>query len=195
MTLSLNFSKLKPFLTDDTLVLTPNARTQQAIYAGQIKETELEQVISPCEILTFPQWQNELWTELSFIQPTPNLVSKTALILWMESIISEETEWNLTNVSGVANKVVEAYQNLLAWKLSINDILEHIGIQSIDDESSINTNQSSPEVDYFIKWIEKYNEKAKIKGMICSIEMLDYIFKNIELLHQRIATHKLNSRH
>ncbi len=191
MTLSLNYSKIKPLVTDNCLILTPNARTQKAIYAGQALDTALETATTPNAVRSFSQWQKELWSELSFLKVNPNLISKPVLKLWIENIISNEPDWSLTNESGVANKVVEAFQNLVAWNLNLDDIQEN-SLKQLSSDELFNVNQqSSLEVSYFIKWINEYKNVAYTKNIICSFEILRNLLENMDILYQKLSTQRL----
>ena len=179
MTISLDFLKIKSLISDESLILTPNARTQQALYNGQIAETKVGKIITPHKTLSFTQWQNELWIELSFLKVLPKPISKQLLKLWIEDLVAKEPDWNLTNESGVANKVVEAFQNLIAWDLSLNDIQDgNLSLETFDSQMKL-------EVSCFIQWIEQYQKIAESKNIICTFEKLKYISNSLELLYRR----------
>jgi len=198
MTISLKFSEIKSKLSDNSLILTPNARTQQALFNGQMAETTVGKVITPHRILSFTQWQNELWTELSFRKTMPKLISKTVLKLWIEELIATEPDWNLTNESGVANKVVEAFQSSVAWNLSYEDIQKNDFGFGGNDQSQKNlelftdNHQSSLEVSYFLKWLDQYNKIAASKNIICTFEMLKYIISSIDIKSQKPDENRLS---
>lgn len=159
MTLSLDFAKLSTLISSQTLILTPNARTQKAIYSGQLANLAENQVVESVDVRSFSQWQNDLWSELSFIQPLPKTLSNLAIKSWLEKLVRQEPAWTLTNPSGVANKLVEAYQNLLQWRLCLDDIA---------------SNQSA-EIDYFKIWIAKFEIFCKRKNLIAAFATLDII--------------------
>ncbi|PCI71287.1 MAG: hypothetical protein COB38_06085 [Gammaproteobacteria bacterium] len=188
MTISLDFSKIKSLISDESLILTPNARTQQALYNGQIAKTKVGKVITAHKILSFTQWQNELWIELSFLKDLPKPISKQLLKSWIEDLIAKEPDWNLTNESGVANKVVEAFQNLIAWDLPLNDIKdENLSLEIFDSQMKL-------EVSCFIKWIEQYEKIAESKSVICSFEKLKYISNRLELLYRKNSDNVLSNK-
>ncbi|PHS17517.1 MAG: hypothetical protein COA86_09495 [Kangiella sp.] len=180
MTISLDFSKIKSLISDGSLILTPNARTQQALYNGQIAETKVGKIITAHKISSFTQWQNELWIELSFLEILPKLISKQVLKSWIEDLVAKESDWNLTNESGVANKVVEAFQNLIAWDLSLTDI------QDETLENEIFNSQTKLEVSCLIKWIEQYKKVAESKNVICSFEQLKYVYNSLNFLYKNV---------
>lgn len=175
MTLSLDFAKLSPLITHQTLILTPNARTQKAIYSGQLTKLVENQVVESIDVRSFSQWQDDLWTELSFFQPLPKRSSNLTLSSWLEKLIRLEPAWTLTNPSGVANKVLEAYQNLLQWRLSLEDIVGH---QTI-------------EIDYFKIWITKIQKFCKQKKLIATFEVLASLEQNISKLLPCLPKHLL----
>jgi len=175
MTLSLDFAKLTTLISSQTLILTPNARTQKAIYSGQLANLAENQVVESIDVRSFSQWQNDLWSELSFIQPLPKRLSNLAIKSWLEKLVRQEPAWTLTNPSGVANKLVEAYQNLLQWRLCIHDI----------------ANNQSTEIDYFKIWIAKLEKFCKQKDLIATFATLDTISQCLENLLPILPKHIL----
>ncbi len=175
MTLSLDFTRLSPLITDQSLILTPNARTQKAIYSGQLSELAENQVIESIDVRSFSQWQDDLWSELSFGQTLPKRLSNLAIKSWLEKLVRNESAWTLTNPSGVANKVVEAYQNLIQWDLNLDDI---------------QANQTT-EIDYFKLWIKKLEVFCKEKKLIASFASLAAIRQHLNELLPCLPKHIL----
>ncbi|MGB0495929.1 MAG: hypothetical protein ACPGJI_06205, partial [Kangiellaceae bacterium] len=189
MTLSLNFQQLMPLVSEDCLVLTPNSRTQKAIYAGQALNSCIGEVITSIDVRSFSQWQNDLWSELSFVMKTPRKISKQSLITWLENKIEKEPDWSLTNDTGMANKVVEAYQNIVAWQLTLNEVTkfnsETFNATTEFDQANDNL---SIEVGYFFKWIKAFKQLCVKRNLISEVELLDFIFKNLTTLKTVIPT-------
>lgn len=156
MALSLDFNKLSSLLTDNTLILTPNARTQKAIYTGRLSNLTENQVVESIDVRSLSQWQDDLWSELSFSQTIPKRLSNLAIKSWLEKQVRNESAWTLTNPSGVASKVLEAYQNLIQWDLDLNDIP---------------SNQTT-EIDYFKIWIKKFETFCKKKRLLAAFASL-----------------------
>ena len=175
MTLSLDYHKLAPLMEQYTLILTPNARTQKAIYSGQMLNFHEHQVVESIDVRSFSQWQDHLWSELSFCQILPNKISNLAIKSWLEKLVRDEPDWTLTNPSGVATKILEAYQNLIQWELGLNDVLANETI----------------EIDYFKIWIEKLNIFCDSKKLIPEFALLKYIKTHIDQLVKQIPTHIL----
>lgn len=175
MTLSLNYSKLAPLIKPETLILTPNARTQKAIYSGQAMRCADDQVFSAINVRSFSQWQEHLWAELSFCQVLPTKISNLNIKSWLEKLIIEEPDWALTNPSGVAAKVLEAYQNLIQWELELSDV-------SADE---------SVEIDYFCRWINKLEHFCQGKNLVPEFLILKNIKQNIYQIIKEIPKHIL----
>jgi len=175
MTILLDFNKLSPLITEQTLILTPNARTQKAIYAGQLSQLAENSVVESINVRSFSQWQDELWKALSFRLVLPKRLSNLAFKTWLEKVIQKESAWTLTNPSGVANKVLEAYQNMVNWQL---------------DLASVYAEQST-EIDYFIAWIKKFNQFCQDKNLILQFECLDYISRHLDQCLVSVPQHLL----
>ncbi len=175
MTLSLDFAKLSPLISCQTLILTPNARTQKAVYSGQLIKSAENQVIESIDVRSLTQWQDQLWSELSFFQTLPKRLSNLAIKSWLEKQVRQEPAWTLTNPSGVAIKVMEAYQNLIQWQLCLDDIKGH----------------QSTEIDYFKIWIVKLQKFCKQKKLVATFEVLDIIAQNIDQLLPCLPKHLL----
>jgi len=175
MTLSLDYRKLAPLIGANTLVLTPNARTQKAIYSGQLSSCTENQVIVSADIRSLSQWQEHLWVELSFYKVLPMKLSKLATKSWIEKLVNTESEWVLTNPSGVATKVLEAYQNLVQWELGLNDVVAN----------------ESVEIDYFKSWIEKFEQLCQDKNLIVNFKILQLLRQHIDDLKASLPKHIL----
>jgi len=175
MTLLLDFTKLSPLITSQTLILAPNARTQKAIYAGQLSKLAENQVIESIDVRSFSQWLDDLWSELSFSQTLPKRISNLAMKSWLEKLVRKESAWTLTNPSGVAGKVLEAYQNLIQWDLDLHDIP---------------SNQTT-EIDYFKNWIAKFQFFCKEKKLIAAFAVLNVIRQHLDSLLASLPEHIL----
>ena len=175
MTISLDFTPIEKLVTPDTLTLTPNSRTQKAIYSGQIANISNGSVVEPLTIYSMSQWLEALWQELSFWNAVPSRISNILIKSWFEETINKEDEWNLTNSSGVADKVVQAYQNLIQWDHVINDIEEG---QSI-------------EIEYFIKWVNRFEKFCESHDLIANFYILKYLVDNIDKLISVLPKHIL----
>jgi ATP-dependent helicase/nuclease subunit B len=170
MTIKLDYQSLKPHLSDNLLVLTPNSRTQKAVYAARMSELAEGQVDAGLTVKSMSQLVDELWSELSFVIPLPKRISAFVLKVWLEKQIESESEWTLTNPAGVAGKVVDAYQNLVHWRLDVNQLEQG----------------ESTEIDFFIQWISDYQALAKDKGLLAEFSVLQFIIDHISLLENKI---------
>ncbi|MET1256069.1 PD-(D/E)XK nuclease family protein [Aliikangiella maris] len=160
MPLTISFAKVAQYIDNDSLILTPNSRTQKAFIAGAVNHLREGEVIYSPKVMSFSQWQDELWDELSFTRPLPRLVSRLALKIWMKSQIANEEHWQLTNLLGVAEKVIDAYQILHQWDLSIDAISETPTLES----------------QYFVRWIELLEQFLKEKKLLAQISRLNYLY-------------------
>ena len=138
MPITINFAKIAEQIDTNTLVLTPNSRTQKAIIAGFVEQLSEGQVVYSPNVMSFAQWQDYLWSELSFLKPMPNRVGSLELKAWLKEQITADENWQLTNSLGVAEKVLDAYKILNQWGLLLKDI----------------TSLDTVENQYFIQWIE-----------------------------------------
>jgi probable DNA repair protein len=166
MTIAFDFTRIAETVDQDTLILTPNARTQKAVYAGQISSIKDEQVIQSLDVKSLSQWQGELWSELSFLKVLPKRVSSLTLKSWLEKVINQEDAWTLTNSSGVAAKALEAYQNLVHWNLSLSDV--------VPDETT--------EIDYFLSWTEQLHELCTKQNITPEFASLYMILENMDII-------------
>ena len=178
MSLSLDFKKIKHLIKDRTLVLTPNSRTQKAIISGQLKSLSVGSVVESLRIFSLSQWLETLWSELSFYQVLPKKVSELVVKSWIEEQILQETEWTLTNPSGVANKALEAYKNLVLWDLSLEELIRSGTISSI-------------EVDYFVKWMSEFEHFSKERHLIADFLCLKLLNDNLNQLKNILPQHIL----
>ncbi len=175
MTLSLDFSKLSPLVTDKTLILTPNARTQKAVYSGQFYQLPEGQVLEAVDVRSFSQWLNDLWSELSFSQVLPQKLTNLTIKSWLEKQVIEESAWTLTNPSGVATKVLEGYQNLVQWNLKL---------------SNVGSNETV-EIDYFKMWIGAFEQFCTDNHLIAEFKSLSLVLKKLEPLKTYLPKHLL----
>lgn len=185
MTISLDFLKIKPLINDKTLILTPNLRTKNAIISGYLSEHSDQVVSGSLNILSFSQWQEQLWFELSFFKPLPKILSNLAIKTWLEKTIKNEDEWTLTNPSGVANKVLEAYKNLTLWCESIDSLEAN---RELMNEPMT---EISAEVSFFIKWITDLEFFLKNENLISSFLLTSHLLNEFELLKEFLPKHIL----
>ncbi len=178
MSLSLNFNQIKPLIEVDSLILTPNSRTQNAIIAGQLTEPSVDSVLEIVKVSSVNQWIDALWGELSFHLALPKRISSLVITSWLEKEISKEKEWTLTNPSGVANKALEAYKNLCQWGLDLYDLEKE-------------ENNHSLEVEYFIKWLRTFEEFCTQNQLMADFLSLNYINNNIKKLAGILPKHIL----
>jgi len=136
MPISINFDDIKPRLTPNTLILSPNSRTQKALVSGYMQQMVVGDVVRAPEIISISQWLEQLWQSVSFKQAMPRIVGELELKNWLKDLISSDEKWQLTNVLGVAEKVLEAYRNLTLWNKTLSDF------ESLE----------TPENQYFVKW-------------------------------------------
>jgi len=166
MTISLDFAPIKKQITQETLILTPNSRTQKAVLSGQIATISTNDVIESLDVYSLSQWLENLWQELSFYHVLPKRISNLVVKSWFEEIINKENEWSLTNSSGVADKVLQAYQNLIHWNHSINDLEEG----------------DSTEIDYFKQWVNAFEQFCKSCHLISSFSTIQFLTSHIDEL-------------
>ncbi|MCF6193716.1 MAG: hypothetical protein L3J46_05215, partial [Kangiellaceae bacterium] len=178
MTLCLDFKKIKSLIDTGSLILTPNARTQKAVISGQLEGLPQDSVIKTIDVRSLSQWLESLWSELSFYQVLPKKISNLVLKSWIEEQILQESEWTLTNPSGVANKALEAYKNLVLWNLSIEELQQSGTIESI-------------EVDYFVKWMSEFERFSKEKHLIADFLCLKLLNDNLSQLENILPQHIL----
>ncbi len=171
MTIKFDYQSLKPHLSPGLLVLTPNSRTQKAVYAARMSELAEGKVDAGLTVQSMSQLIDELWSELSFVIPLPKRISAFVLKVWLEKQIESESEWTLTNPAGVASKVVDAYQNLVHWRLDISQLAQ----------------AESTEIDFFIQWISDYQTLAEEKGLLAEFAVLEFVIDHLNLLENKIA--------
>jgi len=170
MTISLDFAPIKNHISDNILILTPNSRTQKAVFAGQIASISTNDVIESAEVYSLSQWLESLWQELSFYYVLPKRLSNLLIKSWLEETINNEDEWSLTNSSGVADKVLQAYQNLKHWNLSITDV----------EESDYFGSNDSTEIGYFKQWINRFEKFCKTRHLIANFSIIQFLATHID---------------
>jgi len=175
MTIKFDYQSLKPHLSPDSLVLTPNSRTQKAVYAARMSELAEGKVDAGLKVQSMSQLIDELWSELSFVTPLPKRISAFVLKVWLEKQIESESEWTLTNPAGVAGKVVDAYQNLIHWRLELTQLAQG----------------ESTEIDFFIKWISDYQALAKEKSLLADFAVPNFIIEHLNRLETKLSKHIL----
>ncbi len=168
MPININFTEITPLLSEKTLILTPNSRTQKALISGFIEPLSLGDVVRAPHIISLSQWLDYLWQELSFIEVLPNLIGDLELKVWLKELILKEDHWQLTNALGVAEKVLEAYRNLSLWGKKISDV------DSLD----------TPENQYFVLWITQLENFCSEKNLIPHFYMLAYLSQRMAKLTQ-----------
>lgn len=151
MPIAIDFEKIAEEIGENSLILTPNARTQKAVIAGFVSALSEGEVVYAPKVNAFAQWQNELWRSLAFIQPLPGIVDSLVLKNWLKATIAEDAHWQLTNELGVAEKVLEAYRVLSQWGLTLSEIKDSI---------------ETPESRYFIKWVSQLEQFLKQKNLL-----------------------------
>lgn len=171
MTIKFDYQSLKPHLSPDVLVLTPNSRTQKAVYAARMSELAEGKVDAGLKVQSMSQLIDELWSELSFVIPLPKRISAFVLKVWLEKQIESESEWTLTNPAGVAGKVVDAYQNLIHWRLDLTQLEQG----------------ESTEIDFFIKWMSDYQQLAEEKGLLAEFSILNFILQHLNQLETKLS--------
>ena len=159
MPITINFAKIAEQIDSNTLILTPNSRTQKAIIAGFVEQLAEGEVVYSPNVMSFTQWQASLWSELSFIRPIPKQIGGLELKTWLKAQISADDNWQLTNSLGVAEKVLEAYKILNQWGLQLNDI------------SSSDTIENQ----YFIHWIEALEVFLNDAELVPQFSLLNWL--------------------
>lgn len=170
MPIQINFDEIKPRLTQNSLILTPNLRTQQALVSSYMNSLAVGDVVKAPIILSFSQWQNQLWQELLFVQPLPKMVSPIVLKMWLKTQIDGNENWQLTNSLGVAEKIISGYRDLSAWNKSLLDL------ESLE----------TPENEYFCIWIEQLEAFCKDKNIIVDFNLILILIKSFEKIKNKI---------
>jgi len=166
MTLSLDFASIAAKIDDETLILTPNARTKQALEAGRMQEVAAGDVIRGLKLYSFSQWQHSLWQQLSFVQLLPIPIDNHAIKFWLVQLIEKEDAWVLTNPQGVADQVFSAYQNLCHWRLSLKQL---------------NAGDST-EIKFFIQWIQKLEDFFHKNNLTAEFKQIEFLLSHWDLI-------------
>ena len=166
MPITVSYNVIKDRLADNTLILTPNARTQKAITAGYLSSLKEGDVVTALSVRSFSQWQAELWQELSFNKPLPRVVGGLALKAWLKEQISADENWQLTNELGVAEKILEAYRTLSQWHLSVADI---------GDTETLETQ-------YFCKWVASLENFLLESNLIPQFSLLKELLASSDVI-------------
>lgn len=159
MPITISFDAIKNQLTNETLILTPNSRTQKAIVAGYVQSLNEGDVVYAPNVKSFSQWQTEIWQELSFICPLPKIIDPLVLKTWLKELIAKEENWQLTNELGVAQKVLEGYRILKQWNLDLSHLELPDFVSSLTVENQ-----------YFKQWIfslESFFDKNNFIANFC----------------------------
>jgi len=160
-------------LSQKTLILTPNSRTQQALITGAMQKLAAGEVATDLSIQSFSQWQQHLWQTLSFLRPLPELVANLELKIWLKQLIQQEPHWQLTNALGVAEKVLEALRNLTAWNKAVSDLVQR--------ETS-----ETPETKYFIQWAKQLNAFCDERKLLPQFAKLPFLQSHLKEISEQI---------
>ncbi len=172
MPISIDFKPISKKIIDNTLLLTPNSRTQKALIAGHLESLQEGEVVYALDIQSFSHWITYLWEELSFIEPLPTIVGNLELKTWLKEQISADSNWQLTNELGVAEKLLEAYQTLSQWGLSL---------ESMSNLEELNVAETV-ESQYFVHFIEQLEIFLAEKRLLPRFQQLSYLLQNKKIL-------------
>jgi len=172
MPIRISFDYLASRLTSDSLLIAPNSRTQKAIIAGYMASSSMGEVVEAPVVLSLSQWLQQLWDELSFIQPLPQLIGDLELKTLLKEQIASDDHWQLTNSLGVAEKVLEAYRNLRQWNLELADI----------------TTLETTEHQYFVTWITSLENFLQEKGLIPTFTSIHVLRRHLSKLTERLPS-------
>ena len=170
MPISINTKKINLTSGSNHLVLTPNQRTQQAVIAGFMADLREGDVVQSPQVLSFSQWCEQLWQQLSFSQTLPKIISQLALKNWIKNYIVAENKWHLTNPLGVAEKVLDAYKNLSLWDLQLSDI------KQVDTQECKN----------FIHWITQLQSWLSGKNCIAGFTLIHYLIEHFQTIQSSL---------
>ncbi|MGX5174513.1 PD-(D/E)XK nuclease family protein [Aliikangiella sp. IMCC44653] len=122
MPITINTTKIQSQDSDGCLFLAPNARTKQALIAGFVANAAEGEVRVAQSVYSFSEWLDLLWEELSFQVLLPVIIGNLELKSWLKQKIEADTQWQLTNELGVAEKMLDAYKVLSQWGISLNSL-------------------------------------------------------------------------
>ena len=160
-------------LTDDKLqILAPNSRTQKAIIAGFMKRYSKHEIAYSPNVMSFKQWRDSLWRALSFEQALPRLIGNLELKFWLKEEISKDSNWQLTNELGVAEKLLDTYKNLCNWDLSLEDIDQ----------------PDTPEQAYFVLWMRKLEAFLADNNFVTDFQLIQLIIESAERLKNELPS-------
>jgi probable DNA repair protein len=175
MPITIDFEDITPFSNNNSLILTPNSRTQMALVGGYMQSKAVGDVVRAPNIISISQWLEQLWQSLSFNHSMPIIVADLELKTWLKELIVADPNWQLTNALGVAEKILEAYRNLTLWDKSLADLV----------------NLETPENHYFVKWtqlLEAFLEtnnlvpRFSIIKKLLSYSIVDYLPNQLVLV-------------
>ncbi|WP_444998131.1 PD-(D/E)XK nuclease family protein [Aliikangiella sp. IMCC44359] len=170
MPITIDFANIAKQLNSKTLILTPNSRTQKAIIAGFVEQLAEGEVVYSPNVMSFSQWQEFLWSELSFIKPSPGRIGNLELKTWLKAQIIADEKWQLTNSLGVAEKVLEAYRILNQWGLQLSDLGT---LETIENR-------------YFLGWTKALEDFLKEANLIPSFSLLNSLLQHSKYLVEHI---------
>ena len=170
MPISISYAGFSALVTPNTLVLTPNARTQKSIIAGFVADLAEGQVVRAPQVLALSQWLESLLSQVAFSQQVPRLVSNIALKTWLKELISNDTDWQLTNELGVAERVLEGYRLLCQWDTSLAELAEGDTI----------------ETSYFIRWVDELRQFCAKEQLIPKFELIPYLGKVFDCIRNNL---------
>ena len=170
MPVSINFDQIAPLLTHNSLILTPNSRTQKALVAGYMATLNEGDVVRAPDIMSFSQWQQLLWQEMSFLESLPRILGNLELKAWLNEQIVADEHWQLTNPLGVAEKILDTYRNLCLWD------------KTLDDLSCADT----PENQYFVHWISQLEDFCKQNNLIAGFSCLQLLSSKLDYLQHKL---------
>ncbi|WP_196137492.1 PD-(D/E)XK nuclease family protein [Aliikangiella sp. G2MR2-5] len=160
----------EPESSENSLILTPNARTQSAVIAGFMKDVKQHDVTYSPNIMSIGQWRDELWRSLAFTKVLPVVINQLELKFWLKDLIAKEDNWQLTNELGVAEKVLDTFKNLTHWQISISDLPEAM----------------TQEQRYFVQWIEQMLSYLSERKLILDCQKWPIILENLTKLEREL---------
>lgn len=175
MAIVVSYQDLAPYLLEQTLILTPNARKLSAVNAGFVELLEEGDVIYAPLANTMGGWQVSLLEELSFRIAVPRIVKALELKTWLKNAISKDENWLLTNELGVAEKVLEAFRIMRQWDAS----LENLGtLETVENR-------------YFVKWISALQAFLESNQLLPDFEISNFLLEHASEITEFLPKHIL----
>ncbi|TQV76574.1 hypothetical protein FLL45_01025 [Aliikangiella marina] len=175
MAISVSYQELAPFLSEQTLILTPNARTLSAVNAGFVESLEEGQVVYAPKANTFLGWQSHLLEQLSFHYPVPKLIKSLEIKTWLKNQISGDENWLLTNELGVAEKVLEAFRVMRQWDCQLSDLGQ---LETVENQ-------------YFAKWIGELESFLDANDLLPDFALCNFLCEQIDDLQSLLPSELL----